>query len=111
MMVSIADMKGNNIMAAQGKTNRTQKNTVRVALTTAATIATLLGAQALAFTGNTVAQAQDTQPIVYTVPSGDEQVDSQQPIVAATPTAVPSGTRNRITVAPYQPRPRSHSSR
>ncbi len=98
-------------MANQGKTNRAQKNTVRVALTAAATMATLFGAQALAFSGNSTASAQDTQPVVNAAPSTNGDDQGSDSTIIAVPTTVPSTSLNRVVQAPYQPKPRSHSSR
>ncbi len=95
-------------MANQAKTNRAQKNTVRVALTTAATIATLFGAQALAFAGNSPAnaQAQDPQPVVNAVPStSNDNLGSESDVTGST------RSFNRISRTRNQPVPSSHSSR
>jgi hypothetical protein len=111
MINSIKVMKGNHSMATQGKTNRTQKNTVRVGLATAATIATLLGAQALAFAGNSTANAQGAQPVLNAVPSTNNDDQGSESEIVAAPTIVPSNNLNQVVQAPYQPKPRSHSSR
>ena len=103
-------------MAGKSDSNRNQKNNVRVALATAATIATLIGAQSLAFAGNTTSnvQAQSEQPQsalsdVVDSATTQLQLDDDQPVIIATPTAMPTTTQ--ITTTSSQPKPRSRSSR
>jgi hypothetical protein len=93
-------------MAAKGNSNRGQKNTVRVALATAATVTTLLGAQVLAFAGslNAESQAQNQETTVTS------EVQAQ-PTIVVTPTAVQSTSATKVSVAPTQPTPRTRSSR
>ena len=121
-------------MAKKDNSNRAQKNGVRYALATAATIMTLFGAQSLALRSTTAAQA--TQITVVIKPTTDSQTKqiaasattvptqvistanatSPTAVVTATPTTVVTARPTtvqptQITVAAAQPAPRSQSSR
>ena len=126
-------------MATKGNSNRTQKNGVRYALATAATVMTLLGAQSLAFAGKSSdsIQMQATQTVVALAPTSATlpqttvdiasatavptdnivatasatQATTQTSTVTATPTTVKTTTAAQITVAATQPSPTSKSSR
>jgi hypothetical protein len=108
-----------------GNNNRAQKNTVRVALATAATVATLLGAQALAFAGKSdfAEAAQSLDPVVVVIPATSTlsqptvvvtapatNTREKQPVIASA-TNVPTTTTSRVAAAPTQPQPRTRSSR
>jgi hypothetical protein len=123
-------VKGNTKMATKGNSNRAQKNGVRFALATAATMMTLLGAQSLAFAGKSTGSAQAAETTVTIVPTTDTQaqltlasstaIPTENKVVSAieasSPTAVVTATpttvqATQITVATAQPTPRSHASR
>lgn len=112
-------------MAPRGNSNRTQKNGVRYALATAATVMTLLGAQSLAFAGkaNSSIQVQATQTVVALAPTTETvtqlAADTASPttvpannvVATATATTVKATTVSQVTLAATQPTPSSKSSR
>src|SRR5690349_19629626 len=78
-------------MATKGNSNRTQKNGVRYALATAATMMTLLGAQSLAFAGRSATSATPTETSVAIVPTG--HVQTQVTVASASPTDTVTATQ------------------
>ena len=94
--------------SGNSRLNPAQKNTVRVALATGATIAVLMGAQTLAFSDKTAAAQNQGQAQVITADtsysSGDDNTDT-------TINTNYSSQNSSIYVAPTQPAPVSRSSR
>ena len=109
-------------MAPKGNGNRPQKNGVRVALATGATLATLLGAQTLAFgeKTSTVKASQAVQALTITETPLAESTTivtdsgvsySITPSATATTPATSTKTTTKISAASTQPTPQSRSSR
>ncbi len=93
ILINDDNCEGTHKMAAKGNSSRLQKNTVRIVLATAATVVTLIGAQALAFGGRVDAQAQS------------QQSDT------TTSMTVQSSFTNQVTTDAVQPMPRTRASR
>jgi hypothetical protein len=95
-------------MATKENANRAHKNGVRVVLATAATVSTLIGAQALAFAGNAeVADQSQIDELAVTtmmqesLPTefGASPTASLQPAITATPPITNTAKQNVVLTA------------
>ena len=100
------------MMATKGNSNRAQKNGVRFALATAATVVTLLGAQTLAFSGKSTTSAQTNQQnTVLASSTGGYTLQTVNNDQMSYDQSTSASYGSQITTAQNQPYPRSHSSR
>ena len=100
-------------MASQSaKLNSTQKNVVRVALAAGATIATLMGAQTLAFSSNNSTAATPAPAVVQSSNTNADNTNSDNGYTSAdSNNYVQADTLNQIYSSSSQPNPYSRSSR